>query len=61
MDLATFTGPKSVTMSGDFAKCGMNSYEEKGGATAVANLSKNHAATDAWYFKGEPYYDYTTG
>jgi len=33
-------------------------YTETGTLKAVTNLDKNHAATDAWYQTGSPYYDY---
>jgi len=41
--------------------CTMNMYEETGPSSAVADLNRNHAATDSWYLNGEQHYNYETG
>jgi len=53
MDKAGFAGEISITNTP--AGCQMSFYEETV-AAAVANLDKNHAATDSWY-SGRTYYD----
>jgi hypothetical protein len=40
--------------------CSMNIFVELDDAK-IAALSRSHAATDAWYHNGIPWYDYATG
>jgi len=60
MNSSVFTGVASSLKPKVPTGCSMSFYEETNSAK-VAALPTSHAATDAWYHEGKPWYDAATG